>query len=296
VTSSFTPEAPYRVDVTVYNPAGEVVRILDSGLAVYNAPTGLDGGGGFVPDVGAVGSVKLGGDDSALAWDGKSSGGQMVQSGNYVVVAKVTDSFGHITSFSTSLTVVRREQAVEVGIYNSAGELVRTLSMPSGGPGVKISRATLSGGSVLSITSGSSSVTWDGRDDAGRQVQSGDYVVKVTEASGQGQIEVFAQAVTVLDQPQDALASAKAAPNPSTSSGPVQILLDPATPSSTEVVARVYDLAGELVGQADNSLDPSIVSWKPSGTVSSGIYFIRLTATDTEGRVSKKVVKVVLLK
>jgi flagellar hook assembly protein FlgD len=309
VTASFTPEAPYRVKIAVYNSAGELVGLIAQGLAVYQQPSGLEAvQSNFVPDSGGLGSYLILGSGNgtgssspvSFQWDGKNSQGQMVSSGSYLVKVEVEDNFEHITTFDAVANVVRQEAGAKVEIYNSAGELVKKLDLPKGkagstGLGLSLSSPSISSGKGLTITAGSLSVTWDGMDDQGDLVQSGQYVVKLTRTSGQGQVEVFTEAVTVLDAQQNSLSDAKVVPNPSAGSGPITVVLVSGPSTSLNVHVEIYDLAGELVANLDNGGNASSISWDP-GKASSGIYVIRLKAKSPQGQMASRTLKAVLLR
>jgi hypothetical protein len=145
------------------------------------------------------------------------------------------------------------------------------------------------------ISYGSGSFKWDGTNDAGQMVQSGQYLVKVTRSTGMGQTEVFSQSVTVLEGAGNSLSSVQVLPNPSTGLGPVTILISSGPLTSLHVEAKVYDLAGGLVARLDNGGSAPSIAWVP-GRSASGIYLIRLTAKDSQGKLSSRTLKAVLLR
>jgi hypothetical protein len=73
------------------------------------------------------------------------------------------------------------------------------------------------------------------------------------------------------------------------------ILLSSAPSVSYEVTAKVYDLAGGLVARLDNGGSAPSITWVP-GRSASGIYLIRLTAKDSQGKLSSRTLKAVLLR
>jgi flagellar hook assembly protein FlgD len=287
------------VQIKVFNSSGEEVVLLAQDLPCYQQPSGLKTvTADFVPDAGGQGSVALLGPGTVIAWDGRTGGGQEVSSGAYVIQAVIQDSFGHTSSFTTTLTVVRQDLDVHVEIYDSAGELVRhftDVAASAGSSGVSLSSSDLVPGGSLQIHYGSGSgdlVTWDGSGDNGRQVQSGTYLVKVTRHTGKGQVEVFTSSVTVLQTGADGSLNQVIIPNPFPAGG--TLILPLGALSTSRVRADIYDLAGEKVASLDNGGSAGALVWD-TGRHAPGIYFIRLTLQDSLGRLSFRLAKISLL-
>jgi flagellar hook assembly protein FlgD len=282
----------------VYNSAGELVATVAQNLACYVQPDGMQAvKQAFLPDSEDQGTFLLVGPNLVEGWDGKNTNGQMVSSGAYVVQATVTDPFGKVKVMSTTLTVVRQDREVKVEVYNSAGELVKHFDQPVSGAGnstgISLDKTHLGEGQSLNINYGLGSIPWDGANDSGQMVQSGEYLVKVTRSMGMGQTDVFSQSVTVLEGAGNPLSSAQVLPNPSLGSGPVTIVLAAGPSTSLKVRAEIYDLAGEKVASLDNGGQASSISWDP-GHSASGIYFIRLDAKDAFGKRSSRNLKAFL--
>jgi flagellar hook assembly protein FlgD len=303
ITATYTPQAPYRVKLVVYNGAGEEVGVISEGLASYTEPTGLGGvQANFVPDTGGVGTfVILSGSSqpTTFVWDGTSSSGQTVASGTYLVQATVNDAFGHVTTYTTTATVVRVDLDVKVEIYNSAGELVKHFEAPAstaGASGVSLNQTTVSSGSTLSINYGGGSLPWDTTNDSGSAVASGQYLVKVTRVTGKGEVQVFTQSVTVLNGPTSLLDGAACLPNPAAASDAfLTILLPSGTLSTTEVHAVVFNLAGEKVASLSNQGKASI-RWDFGPSLSPGVYVIHLSARDAKGNRAVRTLKAAILR
>jgi hypothetical protein len=216
-----------------------------------------------------------------------------------VVQAEVTDSFGKKVDYETNLSVIRQDREVKVEVYNSAGELVKhfdqSVSGTGSSTGISLDKTHLTEGQNLNINYGLGSIPWNGTNDAGQMVQSGEYLVKVTRSTGMGQTEVFSQSVTVVNGVSNSLSTALVGPNPAQASdGKVSIYLDPSTPNTTQVRGIVYSLTGELVAQISNQGHPSRLEWMLSGREASGIYFVRLQAREASGTKTSRTLKVFL--
>jgi hypothetical protein len=301
VSPTYTPMAPFRVKLQVFNSAGELVTTLATDMAVFAQPTGMRGSDpSFVPDLGGVGTFVISGSEVPSSWDGKSQSGQVVQSGAYEVLATITDSFGHETSFNTTLTVIRQDTTVKVEIYNSAGELVKHFAEQANGQAATSQIGPLSSKMTseteLSINwGGNSPEKWDGTNDSGQLVQSGQYLVKVTRNTSTGQTEVFSQSVTLLETPRELLDGVTIQPNPAqTTDGMVRILV-PSVSNQTKVQAEVYNLAGEKVAQLTNQTQGQEIDWVLN-QASPGIYLIRLKAQDSSGHQQIKTLKAALVR
>jgi flagellar hook assembly protein FlgD len=276
------------------------VDVIADGLPCYQQPQGLQGvEPSFVPDEGGLGSFVVLGPQVAEAWDGKASTGQLVASGTYMVIAEVSDAFGHTTTFTTQLTVVRVDSSVKIDIYNGAGELVRHLDVQGTGAtssGVSLEAPALSSGSSVTIDYGSGKVAWDGTNDTGSMVQSGEYLVKVTKATGKGEVQVFTQAVTLLDSPDSSLDGAYAAPNPLLAGDQTLTIWLPASAAGMKVKVEIYDLAGEKTAETVQANSSGHITLDLHGTEASGIYLVRLTSRDGRGTAVSKTLKIALIR
>jgi uncharacterized repeat protein (TIGR01451 family) len=302
VSPTFTPMAPFRVKLEVFNSSGELVDVLAQGMPVFQQPTGMKAlQATFVPDTGGAGTFVLAGTAAILSWNGANSQGQLVASGTYQVLATLADSFGHTTDFYTALTVLRQDRTVKVEIYDSAGELVRHWQEPdqgaAGTSSINLSTTRMSSDGSLTIGwGGGASVVWDGTNDSGQAVQSGQYLVKVTRDTSVGQTEVYSQAVTLLASPHDLLGGATLQPNPALSTdGMVRVLLPAGPAGGIRVEAEVYDLAGERVVRLSNSAQAGEIDWNLDQT-GPGVYLIFLKAQDRGGHQQTRVMKEAILR
>jgi hypothetical protein len=284
----------------IYNGAGELVAVLAEGLEIPASFSGLGApSGALVPDLGGAGAtLSLLDTGMSLAWDGKNSGGQRVDSGSYTAVADVTDPFGKVTTYSAGFAVLRLPAELKVSVFNSAGELVYQVIRPAP-PLADLTELSFSADKLLlgagqpkleiRYQRGLDQITWDGHNSQGKLVSAGQYMVKV-EASQAGLAPVITtkQVQVLRAVGADPLATAFAAPDPA---GPadrkVLIFLGDIDPGVT-VRAQFFDLAGERLAGGDNLGHPATIEWDLGG-VSAGVYFVVL---ETQGDlVQRKVIK-----
>lgn len=293
---------PNQVRIGAYNSAGELVKLLFDGPAQFqvgqlNVGNGVVAGGsgtltlsfpGYLYDT-STGSLS-----KTLTWAADNNGGQLVDSGIYTLKAEIKDSFGQITTLQQSVQVLNVAPQNTLSIYNSAGELVRSLALPAAGTGrfssmrfddaaiaVRVDEVT---GAMLGeplkiyVTDEKgqeASLTWDGLNSQGQPVASGTYTAELVFATaGAARQVVSSKSLAVINAgPLASLSSAVAYPNPVRSGADVQVAYTPS--AGTTAVGRLYDLAGELVSQAEDLANLGRLSF-PGGSLAGGIYIIKV--------------------
>ncbi len=144
-------------------------------LGPKNSITSLTG-----PD----GTVTLYWNGTALSsWNGTNAAGSPVSNGTYYLKVDSVDNLGSDQSVIQDVTVSRPLGRVMVEIYNSAGEVVRTLYAADGAGGpvtaVQLSSSVLQAGSAASPMtiemSDGVTLAWDGSGEGGTLVTSGVY-------------------------------------------------------------------------------------------------------------------------
>jgi hypothetical protein len=283
------------------------VATLASNQAVDYAPKGLqEEKAAFVP--GMENEVfDLVGSGMTLSWNGKTDGGQYVDSGYYICKLTVHDPlFGSDLSYSRTIAVIKTAGLVKVQVFNSAGELV--WSMDAGlSQGALASSLFSSGsympssGNMLNICYGeapANCVAWDGTNSIGEKVSSGTYVVLVTGKDASGKATSVSQAIQLLTPPSHGLDQAVAVPNPvGVGQGRVTVWLTGfgSMAAAGRTTGVVYGLSGERVKALSNEGHPESLVWDlPHGALASGIYLIHLKRVDNDGTVSMRTLKVVL--
>lgn len=264
-------------------------------MGTYNIVTSIQPlQAGFSPDAGGQASILLLGADKVVYWNGLNSDGQIVKGGIYYIKVEVGDPFGKVTAFTEAVNVLRAEDPVSVEIYNSAGELVRSLPAPGGyqSVGLKASQNAFApgpGAAPLTISfENGSSVNWDGKNSAGDFVSSGNYQIKVRSAKTKLD---YAVSISVIRAVPDNALEIVLEENPHRAAlGPFRFKIK-GTVSVTQFSGRLYGVSGELVDTAV-SLGGGWLGF--SKGAAGGIYFLDITLVD-QGVTRHLVKKVALL-
>lgn len=252
-----------------------------------------------------------------FGWDGTNDNGQQIGNGVYYIKVTVTDEYGHIETTTKEVQLLRIEEYTRISIYNTAGEVMSRLVMPS----VQVSSIDLSGmddilyvggGAVAPIKYGNGlSMNWDGTNFDGETVSNGIYEIVVETKTSTGFTTVAAKTVTVLStqgdsfltDPTGALKYPKTYPNPyvidDTIANPsVAIDWFAAVPGTIEV--RIYNMAGELVRRLKGDLAVKPLTWdfttQSGEAVSSGLFVIVVRGVTDDGRRETAVVKFAVIR
>ena len=312
---------PYIVKVQVYNAAGEKIKLIGEMPISANLGRILTCVSGTASDTFDPNDAKLqiimqgiqtvGGTtpDISLVWDGTNDGGQAISQGLYFVKFTVANEYGQVDTVIKEINVLTSQQYVRLKIYNSAGELVRTIYSPNP-PGNNIS---LGVSDVVLVGKDNAAVqveyapgqiiSWDGNNSDGRTVDSGVYEMKVEIATASGYQVVATKSVTVLNAGKAGVISGeKIFPNPVVfaNGGTASATIQWAAAGQGRMTVTIYNMAGELVRKFDTSLVPSQLSWDMttgSGQpVTSGLYVIVMQAKKNTGEIEIKVMKMSVLK
>ena len=328
-TASPTPvPLPHHVTISAYNEAGELVKLIFSGGAQYlpgdlNLSKDVIPGGATGPD-GSLG-IKFPGylwDPSSgsaiggVTWKADNDGGQIVSGGIYYIKVEIVDPFGQVTSLQHSVQVVSVLPENTLRIYNSAGELVANLGLPTTtGTGrygsvrlpeeqyaVKYDEASgqiVAGGAFQVVVADEkgveTSVYWDGRNAQGAPVASGSYTAElVYNAPGAGGSHVVeAKGFVVLQAGDPAtLGGSFACPNPASHGADIMV----SYPTSTRyaAVARLYNLAGEMIDQAEDRGHTGKMSFITK-SLASGVYVIKIDKLSGGSVVARTTIKVAIV-
>ena len=230
-------------------------------------------------------------------WDGTNADGQPAANGTYQIKVDNVDSFGSVTSTTQQATVNRSLYKVTVLVYNSVGEVVRHLYSYTDDPGlatvngvqlstdvIKPSYAPAAGvPSELTISLGNgTTLVWDGRNDTGSFVQTGEYFLEIHSTDGTGGNATVTKEVSVQEG-NTGLKDVVLEPNLvdlSKGSGAVTFM----GPQGVNLTLRasVYTLAGELVTVVDGTPGTGTIGWSASG-LASGLYLAVVEVRDNNG-------------
>ena len=313
-TATPTPTVPgqFTVRVSVYNEAGEVIKVIlvqkmdhpIEGLTLQgsNTITSLKGPTGHI-DIYYQG-VYVG------TWDGTNASGDPAPNGVYNIKADNVDNFGVVRSATQQAMVSRSLYKSTVLVYNSAGEIVRHLYSYVDDPGLAgVSGVQLSTSVIkpsygqpagvpsevtISLSNGTT-VVWDGRSDTGVFVQSGQYFLEIHSSDGTGGDATVTKQVSVQDADRNGgMGDVLILPNvvePAKKGGAVTFTT--AAGANLSLRARVYTMAGELVTALEGVPGSGIIAWNAAG-LASGLYITVVEVKDGNGafmgRQTKKII------
>jgi hypothetical protein len=309
--------APHHVKIGAYNSAGELVKLLFEGPAQYQ-PGQLSTDTSLVP--GGAGGVTLSfpgflrdpvlGQISSLLWLADNNAGQLVSGGVYTLKAEITDNFGEITTLQKSIQVVSVVPQNRVLIYNSAGELVAApvLPLPPSGrayTGMRLKADSYapeydaSGAARTSLrfelrdeTGAVSYLDWDGRNAMGIPVASGSYIAELVynAPGGAGSTVIETKGFVVLRTAEPgSLDGLIAGPNPLPAKQALRVRV-PLSPGY-HAVARLYNLAGELVAQGEDADADGVLSMDPAGAA-PGVYLLKVANMRGGAVASQRLLKI----
>jgi hypothetical protein len=302
---------PFRIEVSVYNAAGEVVRSLYRGAArirpghiSLDSPSLSLGQASLRIDV--MGSLADG--QPSLYWDGANDSGQLVSTGSYYIKMDSVDPFGATSSAIVSVSVLEARGSQRLAVYNSAGELMRSMELPQG---LELSGFELAEGILLlggeapapkslgiELRSGQNQVhqiQWDGKNSRGDFVDSGVYSIVLLSRKAGSETRVFSKDVQVLRAPMGNPASgAHALLNPLPAGRAAFSIAYPAHPGR-QASAVLYSLSGERVSQASAPGGQGILLI-PCNHLGPGIYLARLELRDLNGQSGRKTIKLALIR
>lgn len=300
-TATLPPQS-YTVTLSIYNSAGELVKVLLVEkaaqpitaliLAPGNAITGFTGSGSAVSILG----------NGALlsAWNGTNGAGEPVLNGTYYVKVDNVDADGSDQSTIQTVTVSRPLDEVKAEICNGAGEVVRVLYQQDGATGpvtaMELSSQVLqTGPGQVPMTIGLSdgtTLTWDGRASDGSLVTNGLYYLEVFSQSGSDGEEVLTENVTVVNNGRSGQ-GVFAYPNPWHSGDP-PITFQCSSPQPLTLKVWIYDAAGEKVDLLEGPAGTS-QAVLDNKTPASGVYIALVEARDANGNLDgRQALKIVI--
>ena len=251
-----------------------------SQLGVWSQMSGLQTvGTGFVAGNGGLVTLSLLGAGVQLTWDGRNSSGQLVDAGIYTAAASFTDSFGSVTLMSSPVSLLRTADNLALTVFNAGGEIVRHLwqQTDAGQVSFDLAPALLLLGASVSPTvqvkvQNGPTLAWDGRNDQGRLVADGQYLLQLAHGQPAAPTVVCVRAVQVLSvKGGDWLEAVQAAPNP-LAVGETLRLQWTFLPAGS-LVAQVYSIEGGLVFTAERELAAGSGDWRMNlPRLSPGLY------------------------
>jgi hypothetical protein len=209
--------------------------------------------------------------------------------------------------------IVNRQLAtITASIYNSAGELVRTLynvvsdSFNSQMTNVNLSSNVIKPGSsttgntaslqIIVVTSGTPvTLTWDGTNNSATVVTPGSYTIQLNWDDGRGASTDISRTVLVTP-PTGSTGVVVARPNVLEPSQTMSTTIDGTGISNAWTVnMRVYTIAGQLITSVQGTPGTASVIWNASG-MASGIYFVGVDVLNANGgNIDHQTLKILVL-
>ena len=320
-----TTNTGYLITVKIYNEAGEVVRTIIQAQTTYlltGIVTSVNGNTGTnVFSTGENFTVTLpgagpGGADMTTSWDGKTDAGQPAASGTYYLSVDETDTYGHVTDITKTITLIQDATYIQLNIFNSAGELVTTITdynfvfppnflsgtgaldvIMNVPPVITTKEANLSPVQVRFGSQEADFMLWDGKNNSGLSVSSGVYEMQIVVKTQTLLAVVASKSVTVLQNNDVLIGEIKAVPNPYNGSG-AGIEFRWTANEMGNMSISIFNMSGELIRILNTKLESGSVKWDTataSGSqVSNGLYIAVLQGISGSGNIARLKVKVAI--
>ena len=286
----------YKVQVAVYNAAGELVDEI-SVEEMSQEVTSFSLSGATITSLEGKTYVEVGGEIIA-SWNGLNQSGTPVTNGTYYVNVTSTDPYGSVTNVSQTVTVSRSIAQVIVDVYNEAGEVVKHLYSYADDPGNEslgsvalstgmiapnIGTPTPGGNNSVTITFNGTSVVWNGTSDSGGIVTNGVYEIEVNWTNGSGGQQVVTKSV-IVQQGNSPVTNGKvyASPNILKGVSSTMVKVNPTTTALTLTVS-LYDVAGELVKKPVTGVPGANETNLDVSGLASGLYVVVVNLSDLNG-------------
>ncbi len=315
ITETLVP-VPVRLVVKLYNEAGELVRSLFEGATEF-APTELNLTSTLLlsgeTKVGLIMPGKLSTGASSIFWAGENDGGQYVNGGTYYFKAEFTDQFGKVTALVQAVQVMAVQGEQSLAVYNSAGELVfeKTLiGLVAQPTGFRLQENVIAvetdpttgaaiGGLKVWVRDGTTGAevpfVWTGRNNRGLPVASGSYTIKLTSTVVGQRSEIMVKQVVVIDSGDGRHSADTAVIGPNPWMGKTPLILTYSPYPGAWANAKFFNQAGELVGSWTDYSGAGRMS-VVTGNWASGIYLVQLDINLNQGTLSRKTLKLAIVR
>jgi flagellar hook assembly protein FlgD len=275
----------------------------------------------FIPGVDTPISLAQGG--VTYTWNADNNSSQSVDSGLYYIKFEQKDQFGHSNVFIKQVQVIKEEEYVELNIFNSSGELVRTISgktpadlniLSAKDMEIKVSDARTNKvsdvvaidktGTQINITYGPDTsndiISWNGMNNIGEAVSSGTYEMQVVVKTLAGVSVEASKTVVVLNEGKTDISNIKILPNPYQGKTRTNIAVTWKSSGVGFVDVKIFNSVGELVRSINTKLETDGILWDmktASGDdVAQGYYICVIQARDSNGYSDRKIEKLVIEK
>jgi flagellar hook assembly protein FlgD len=328
--------------IGVYNSAGELVKTIANtpanallsivNIMTANKPTGPNDTVTSVTNTvvntqqdlqlylgGLQTPLTVGSNATTFTWDETTNASQIVSTGEYYIKFEEKDQFGHTNILIKEVQVIKVEQFVQLNIYNSGGEIVRsekvdlvgvindtdkvTLGIGGTNPDmVEISQDKLPVTFIYGPNIGQN-VSWDGLNSNGMAVSSGTYEVQVIVKTNQGKQVEASKTIIILNNSTKSLSSVLVLPNPLKFGVDKSAKIGWMGTGTSKVRISIYNPSGEAVRFLSGKMSPSgignvstgSINWdmRTSGNVlvAQGYYILIAESDNDQGHIDRKIIK-----
>lgn len=303
----------FTVNINIYNSAGEVVKTIK--VKQYSQPISSItlSQSNLITELQGPNSTILIYYDGVLisTWDGSDNSGNPVTNGTYTIKVDSVSPLGAVTSVSQQAIVDRHITDITANIYNSSGELIRTLLYTVGeGTNAQMTNVNLSANvmnlgstnsgaatllQILVNTSGTPvTLTWDGTNNTGTNVTPGTYTIQIHWDNGEGQTTDITRSVVVVSG--GANGTVLAEPNVLESGSTLTTTFNGSGITNAWMLnVKIYTIAGELVRFIPGMPGNTSTQWTATG-MASGIYIAAVQVQNANGGViENQLLKILVL-
>ena len=247
-----------------------------------------------------------------FTWAGTTNADQKAAPGDYIIKLQQVDDYGHVSTLTKDVSIVKDENYMELKIYNSAGETVFSEKQGNtvGPAALKLSvpdvAAIKNNGNNIIVGYGPLSgeyFQWNGISNAGTVVEPGVYEFKVTEVLDTGSALTASKSVNIITQGKKYFDSLAVYPCPydgSKNGMRFRWALSGITTESGTVDLFIYNITGELVRGLTGKLEDGQISWmgdtNGGAMASSGVYVAVLQGRDDYGYSDNKRMTIAVLR
>lgn len=316
------PPFPYMIKIGVYNEAGELVKFIAEEpctAAMKNVWMSTGGAADSIIGPGGVLSINFPGlctpdtiqdGFTVFTWAADNTANQPVSQGKYYIQISQKDTYDHVTVLIKDITVLHLDRYVEMKVFNTAGEAVRTIRVNNPAADeltLKIEEDISFGKNDNPVSieyAPGSFIDWDGKNDLGVRVGNGVYEIQFVLTNHSGRMIQGSRTVNILNERIDSsLGDVKIMPNPYR--GPVVSKVDHidigwSFTGTGWVTVYIYNLQGEQVKKFKARLEDGGVAWNLMASngeepIAAGYYVAVINSRNSEGLLERKTAKIAVM-
>jgi uncharacterized repeat protein (TIGR01451 family) len=303
----------FTININIYNSAGEVVKTIQ--VKQYSQPINSItlSQSNLITELQGPNSTILIYYEGVLisTWDGSDNNGNPVTNGTYTIKVDSVSSTGVVTSVQQQAIVDRHLTDITANIYNSSGELIRTLLYTVGeGTNAQMMNVNLSANVVNLVSTNSGAATllqifvntsgtpvtlsWNGTTNTGTNVTPGTYTIQLHWDNGEGQTTDITRSIVVMSG--GANGTVLAEPNVLESGSTLTTTFNGNGITNAWMLnVKIYTIAGELIQVIPGTPGSTSTQWTATG-MASGIYIAAVQVQNANGGIiENQLLKILIL-